>query len=93
MEDIVGFLFAYILTDLIFWGFAYITGCLLTPIVSFGKWTPESLTKDGETGKIIKNQSGFKLIKRSGRTYLGAWSVAFLGCCFWVTVILLAVLL
>ncbi len=93
MEDIVGFLFIYLLGEIIFWGFAYITGYLIIPVLSFGKWLPEPLTKDEETGKVIKTQLGLTLIKRSGRIYLSAWGVAFSGCCFWITVILLAVLL
>lgn len=83
MEDII----VLILLEIIFWG----TGCLLTPIVSFGKWIPDSFFKNEKTGKIIKSESGFKLIERSGKIYLGAVAVAFLGFCFWVTVLVLFV--
>jgi len=93
MGDLIGILVVSIFTEFIFWGMSYAIGCLLTPIVSFGKWLPDSLSKDEESGKIIKNQTGFKLIERSGQIYLGAWGVSFLGFCFWVSVILLVVFL
>jgi hypothetical protein len=93
MDDFIGILVVSIFAEFLFWGLSYAIGCALTPIISFGKWLPDSLSKDEETGKIIRNQSGFKLIKRSGQIYLGAWGVSFLGFCFIVSVILLIVFL
>lgn len=91
MEEILGIIFIVFFMEIIFWGIAYATGCLLTPIISFGKWYPDSLIKDEETGKVIKGQSGFKLIERSGKLFLGAWSVSFLGFCFWIITILVII--
>lgn len=88
MEDIIGIVFITLFIETIFWGLAYGIGCLLTPIVSFGKWVPDSLIKDVNTGKVIKHQSGFKLIERSDQIYLGSWGVAFLGFCFLISVII-----
>ena len=93
MEDIIGVLLITLFFEAIFWGLAYGTGCLLTPIVSLGKWAPDSLTKDDLTGKIIRQQSSVKLIERADQIYLGSWGVAFLGFSFWVAAITLFVLL
>lgn len=87
MDDFIGFLFFWLFIEFIFWGLAYSTGSLLINLFSLGKWYPDSLLKNKETGKILKHQSGFKLIKRSNKTYLGASAVAFIGFCFWVAVL------
>jgi hypothetical protein len=91
MEDILFYIFYLFFMEIAFWGLIYGTGYLLTPILSFGKWLPDRLIKNEETGRLLRSQSGIKLIDRSGKTYLGAWGVSLLGFCFWVLVILLIV--
>jgi len=89
MEDILGFIFILLFIEVIFWGVAYSTGCLLTPIVSFGKWQPDCLIKNENNKTRGKKQSGVTLIKRAGQTYLGAIGVSLLGLSFWFLVITL----
>jgi hypothetical protein len=72
MEDFIGIVLITFFMEIFFWGFIYGTGYLLTPIITLGKLLPDSLVKHEETGKIIKKQSGFNLIHRSDKTYLGA---------------------
>ncbi len=84
MEDFLGFFIVSIFVEFIFWGVAYITGCVLTPIVSLGKWYPDAISRNPDTGKRLKSKIGFKLSIRSGKTYLGAWAVAFIGFIFWL---------
>jgi len=55
--------------------------------ISFGKWRADGIKKK-ENGRVIKNQSGFKLINREGSIYLGAYGVALLGFCFWLVAII-----
>ena len=89
MEDFIGFLFFWLFIEFIFWGLAYVTGSLLITLTSLGKWYPDSLLRNEETGKILKHQSGFKFIKRSEKVYLGASAVALIGFSFWVAVLFL----
>jgi hypothetical protein len=79
MDDIIGFIFISIFMKLIFWGICYATGCLLTPLISLGKWQ----AGDSEKG----NRSGFTLKKIDGELYLGSCSVALIGMLFWAVVI------
>ena len=93
MEDIIGFVFIWLFIEFIFWGVAYSTGCLITPIVSFGKWKADILIRNKENKTKGKKQSGCTLIKRSGQIYLGALGVSFLGLCFWSLVVIMLVLI
>lgn len=88
MEDILSLMFMILFIEVIFWGLAYFTGSLLIPIVSLGRWRPEVLVRDGDTGKRQVIQSGFTLIERSGETYLGAFGVSIIGMCFWIVVVI-----
>ena len=92
MINFIGFLFIWLILEFIFWGVMYSTGSVLTHIISFGKWLPDSITR-AETGRVSTKQSGVGLIKRSGQIYLGAWGVCFLGLLFWMLVILCFVLI
>ena len=87
MEDIFGYIFICIFMEAIFWGVAYTTGRVLTPIISFGKWHADSILINSETRKKEKKQTGLKLVERSGNIYLGATGVCLVGLCFWGIVI------
>ena len=88
MEDIIGILVVMLFAEIIFWGIAYSTGCFIVPIVSGGKWEADWLTRNEEGKTKGMKQSGFSLVEKSGKLYLGAVAVSLIGLLFWVLVIL-----
>lgn len=87
MEEFFGYLLVYLFVELIFWGFLYGTGCLIVPLISFGQCHADPLLRETDGPKRARKQTGMKLIRRSGKIYLGACAVSFLGLGFWVLVI------
>ena len=89
MEDLLGFVLIGLFLDVIFWGISYATGAVLAPIISLGRWKPESISLNKEGGGRRSKQNGFTLIEKDKQVYLGALAVAFIGLVFWVVVIIL----
>ncbi|MAZ66239.1 MAG: hypothetical protein CMF25_03945 [Kangiellaceae bacterium] len=92
MEESIGFLLAWLLVELIFWGCMYFTGFALVPLFSFGKLKPDGLSRL-ESGRVAKRQSGFKVFDREGIKYLGAWGVCAVGLVFWIAVLVAVIVL
>ena len=85
MEELLAYIFISFIGDIVIWGMMYGTGCLLTPIISFGKLMPESALEEYPKGsnKWVR----FGIIREAGEMYLGAYSVCLLGLSFWIAVI------
>jgi len=93
MEDILGYVLVSLIFEAVFWGVAYTTGRVLTPIISLGRWRAHPLQINSETGKKEKKQTGVKLIEKAGKLYLGALGVCLVGFCFWGVVIIVLIAL
>jgi hypothetical protein len=87
MEDILGYFLVSLFVEAIFWGVAYTTGRIFTPIISLGRWRAHPLLINSETGKKEKKQTGLKLIEKKEGLYLGALGVCLVGFSFWGIVI------
>lgn len=86
MEETIGFLLSWLLTELVIWGCIYFTGFALVLLISFGKLKQDALSRQ-ESGRVEKKQSGFKVFERDGKKYLGAWGVCAVGLFFWAAVV------
>ncbi len=91
MDDF-SLLFGYLIIELVYWGFFYGTGYLITPVISFGKIQPEKVEKNREKRKKVTRSRWPLLFKNSDVTILTSDGVALVGFIFWAIVVTIFVI-
>jgi hypothetical protein len=96
MIDILSeFLFgiiAWIFIEIIFYGFCYFTGMLLTPLVTFGKYYPGNVIKNKELRKAHRVKGNKLAYVKAKKKYLSFDTVSLIGMTFWVTALVVAMI-
>jgi len=82
----------WIFAEFIFYRFCYLTGMVLTRLVTFGKYYPGNVIKNKEL-REAQRAKGNKLTYVEGkRKYLTSNAVSLIGIAFWLMVVVVAMI-